>query len=176
MGLPAGMTVKVLGADDAPEVQVLAEACTDYFMETFGSPPGPAEAESLFTALPDGCSHDDKRVVGLRDAEGRLVAVADVVRGWPDAETWIVGLLLAAPDMRSHGIGGAFVEDLAREAGQAGARRLRLGVFVDRQAAMRFWERHGFEATGMQLRDTALGQRELVVMVRDLTPRRSGAR
>jgi GNAT superfamily N-acetyltransferase len=174
--LPKGLRLAVLTSDDGPEVQTLAEACPDYFLETFGLAPGPAEAQSLFTALPDGRSYDDKRVLGIRDPAGKLLAVADVVRGWPDGQTWMIGLLLVVPAARRKGIGGRFVEDLARQARQAGARRLRLGVFVDRQAAMRFWERHGFEPAGMQLRETDLGERELVVMVRDLAERGRGAR
>jgi GNAT superfamily N-acetyltransferase len=174
VGRPSGIRTVTLTSDDGPEVQILAQACADYFLETFGRPSGPEDAHSLFTALPEGRGYDDKRVLGIRDAAGRLLAVADVVRGFPDSRTWIIGLLLVVPDARRKGLGGEFVEYLAVQARRAGARRLRLGVFVDRQAAMRFWERHGFAPAGMQLRETDLGERELVVMVRDLTKSGSG--
>lgn len=168
MDTPADVHVVALRPEEAADVQALAEECAQYFLETFGRAPAADEGPSLFTELPPGAKYADKAVAGARDRDGRLVAVADIVRDWPDEETWTIGLVLVVPDMRRLGIGSAIVEGIALEARRAGASRLRLAVYVDRLEAVSFWEHHRFETAGLQLRETELGERELLVMVRDL--------
>ena len=62
-------------------LQAVFEAAPRYFEAWCGGPPGPAEAQSTFTALPPGSSYDDKRVFGLYAGDA-MIGVADVVRGW----------------------------------------------------------------------------------------------
>lgn len=45
-------TLRYLAADNGPAIQRLCERCSDYFNVITGLPPGAAEAQSLFAALP----------------------------------------------------------------------------------------------------------------------------
>jgi GNAT superfamily N-acetyltransferase len=162
------MELEELSVEDRAEVQALAEACEDYYIETEGHRPGQTEAMTILSELPGGSAHETKHVFGVRDPDGALVAIVDLVHGWPDADTSMIGLMLVAPDHRDHGLGGALVEHIAQEAADAGAGRLRVAVYAERPAAVRFWERHGFVRVDALDRETESGARELLVMVRDL--------
>ena len=171
----ADMSLDELSIEDRAAVQALAEACEDYYLETDGHRPGPAEAHSILSEAPEGRDARDKHVFGLRDSNG-LAALADVVHGWPDPETWMIGLLLVSPDHRDHGLGGHLVEELAQEAAAAGAGRLRVGVLAERAAAVRFWERHGFRTVEAQVHETESGAHDLLVMVREVARADGAAR
>lgn len=170
MSRPLDISYVELGFGDIPEIQRVLVSCEDYFAETRGRSAQATEARTVFDELPPGCSPTQKHVLGCRDAEDRLVGAADVVEGWPDAETWMIGLLVVEPLSRGHGIGGSFVTGIATLARAAGARRLRVGVFAHRPAVVRFWEQQGFAIVARMLRDEGLGERELVVLVRELDP------
>jgi GNAT superfamily N-acetyltransferase len=157
-----------LHLEDVAEVQRVMEWCEDYFAETHGRVAAPTEAESLFAHRPPGASSEAKHVWGALGGDGRLVAVADVIEGWPDPETWMLGLLLVEPGERDRGLGGAIVEELADRAVAVRVHRLRAGAFRNRPAAVRFWRAHGFAEEGVVLRDEGVGERELVVLVREL--------
>jgi ribosomal protein S18 acetylase RimI-like enzyme len=168
VGSPADMRLWDLSPDDRSEVQALAESCEDYYLETEGRRPGPADVASILAERPAGSHEHDKHVLGVRDDDGTLAALVDVVHGWPDPETWMIGLLLVSPDHRDHGLGARLVAALAADAADAGARRLRVGVLGERAAAVRFWERQGFGVVETVDRETDSGAHELLVMVREL--------
>lgn len=56
-------------------LQCVLEAAPAYFRIVSGAPPGPAEAQGLFTALPQGKGCDDKLVWGLYSGAATMVAV-----------------------------------------------------------------------------------------------------
>ena len=128
MASQADMRLWDLGPSDHSEVQVLAESCEDYYLETEGRRPGPADVSSILAELPPGSHERDKHVFGVRDEDGTLAADADA----------------------------------------AGAKRLRVGVLGERAAAVRFWERQGFEVVDTLSRETDSGARELLVLTREL--------
>ena len=58
--------------EDAPALQTLLESDPTYFETIEGAPPGPAEAQSLVTAVPDGKNYDDKFAYGAFADDGGL--------------------------------------------------------------------------------------------------------
>ena len=124
------------------------EAAPRYFEAVCGGPPGPAEAQSTFTALPPGKSYDDKRVFGLYAGDA-MIGVADVIRGWNAPDKAIIGLLLLAEGWQRRGIGRAFAA-LIEQAIVAWPEiaTLRIGVVASNPDALVFWRRHGFRETG----------------------------
>ena len=77
------LTLRLLtGAiDEMAALQRVLEAAPAYFETVTGLPPGNAEAQSTFTALPPGKGYEDKRVWGLYAGE-QMVGCADVIRGY----------------------------------------------------------------------------------------------
>jgi GNAT superfamily N-acetyltransferase len=129
-------------------LQAVFEATPRYFEAVCGTPPGPAEAQSTFIALPPGGRYEDKYVWGLY-AGGTMIGVADVIRGWNAPEKAIIGLLLVAEPWQRRGVGRAFSE-LIEEAIRAWPEiaTLRIGVVASNGAALAFWQRLDYRETG----------------------------
>ena len=113
-----------------------------------GVPPGPADAQSLYTMVPDGKAYDDKFVLGIHDGD-TMVGCIDLIRGYPDPQTAHIGLLLVDEAHQGRGVGRAAycaMEELVRRWGSCS--RIRLGVVRTNDRAAAFWPRLGFAATG----------------------------
>lgn len=146
-----GYPTRRLAASDIPAVQDLFERCLDHFLLHDGEPPEPESAEIEFSDVPPGRSVADKHLHGIFEPgrTERLIGLVESVAGYPDHDTWFLGLLLIDPAWRRHGLGQAALSALALAVGDAGYRTIRLAVIEPNQDARRFWLRHGFrhEAT-----------------------------
>lgn len=88
-------------------------------------------------------------VVAL-DAEGELVAVA-LYRILSTSRGRIVFLddLVTRPDVRSHGVGAALLEEVEARGRQTGCERIELDSGTVNEDAHRFYERHGMSAMAL---------------------------
>jgi RimJ/RimL family protein N-acetyltransferase len=129
-------------------LQCVLEAAPAYFQAVTGSPPGGAEAQSTFTALPDNKTYADKFVWGFYAGEA-MIGCADVIRGYPVRESAVIGLLLLAEDWQRRGLGRAFAA-LVEQAIAAWPEisRFRLGVVASNAGALAFWRALGYRETG----------------------------
>ena len=130
------------------ELQRVLEEAPTYSHRLTGGPPGPAEAQSLYTALPEGKSYDDKFVFGVY-LEEAMVGCVDLIRGYPNAATAMLGLLLISERHQHRGVGRstyALVEQFAQS--WAGCDRLRIAVVRSNDEVLPFWTKLGFEPTG----------------------------
>ena len=143
------LELRRLTASDAPAVQDLLEATADYTLRISGHPPTADDAAEILYAAPPGIAAEKKVDLGLFDGPA-LVAVADVLRGYPAEHHAHIGLLLVRGDRHGHGLGRQLhdhVLDLVRTWPEVGT--LRLGVVETNAAsAVGFWEALGYEPTG----------------------------
>jgi len=144
------LTLRALSgeADEMAALQRVLEAAPAYFHTVTGLPPGPAEAQSTFTALPPGKDYDDKRVWGLY-ARNEMIGCADVIRGYPVRDKAVIGLLLLAEHWQRRGFGRAFallVEQMI--AAWPEIATLRIGVVPKNVGALAFWRKLGYVETG----------------------------
>jgi RimJ/RimL family protein N-acetyltransferase len=129
-------------------LQRVLEAAPGYFHTVTGLPPGHAEAQSTFTALPPGKDYDDKRVWGLY-AGADMIGCADVIRGYPVHDKAIIGLLLLAEKWQRRGFGRAFALLVERVIGLwPEIATLRIGVVEQNAGALAFWRKLGYVETG----------------------------
>ncbi|WP_158564284.1 GNAT family N-acetyltransferase [Jiangella anatolica] len=108
-----------LEPEDEPGVLELFAACDDWFEAVNGTPSGPGDVQSLFYALPEGASFEDKRLFTVRDGD-KIVGLIDAVLGFPHRTAAAVGLFLIAPSHRRRGLGAAVAAVLLREARESG--------------------------------------------------------
>jgi GNAT superfamily N-acetyltransferase len=106
-----------------------------------------------------------------------MVGCADLIRGYPEPATALLGLLLVSEKHERRGIGSrayALIEQLIRDWG--GRDRVRVGVVRTNQEVMPFWTRLGFEPTG-EVKPYRYGSvvSETVVLETQLSRRRAGA-
>jgi RimJ/RimL family protein N-acetyltransferase len=152
-------------------LQCVLEAAPAYFETVTGGPPGGAEAQSTFTALPPGKNYDDKFVWGLYEGEV-LIGCADVIRGYPVREKAVIGLLLLAEPWQRRGLGRAFATLIEQAiAAWPEIRRLRIGVVASNGGALAFWRKLGYSATG-EIKTAGPGfVREVIVLEKPIATR-----
>ena len=166
-----GALVQVPIAPGDPEavraLQDLFSRCAGFVELTEGRGVVPDEAERELRALPPDVAPRQKQMRGLVAANqpGRLVGAIDLVAGYPGPTGWCIGLLLLDPAWRGHGHGARVVAALEDEMRAAGGRVVWLAVHPDNPAALRFWQRAGYEVVDQRPRqDTS--QHQLVYRLR----------
>jgi RimJ/RimL family protein N-acetyltransferase len=145
------------------------ERCSDYFETVYGHPPGPAERQSTFIALPEGKTYDDKFTFVFL-FEDRLVGDLDLIRDYPEPGEWWLGILLLDPSIRSLGLGADIFARFSSWTAENGARAIRLAVATRNAQALRFWNRLGFAEIDRRHRvKLGVWEDDLIVMRRLLT-------
>jgi RimJ/RimL family protein N-acetyltransferase len=135
-------------AGEMAALQHVLESSPAYFHTVTGLPPGPAEAQSTFTALPPGKDYDDKRVWGLYAGDD-MIGCADVIRGYPVRDKAVIGLLLLAEHWQRRGFGRAFALLVERMiAAWPEITTLRIGVIEQNVGAVAFWRKLGYVENG----------------------------
>ena len=134
--------------EDMAALQRVLESAPTYAERVTGAPPGAADAQSMFTILPEGKSYDDKFVFGIF-LGGQMIGCIDIIRGYPAASTATVGLLLVAEQYQRTGVGRLAYAELERLV-QAwdSCVRVRLGVVMTNSDVVAFWRKLGFSETG----------------------------
>jgi len=142
--------IRDLKQGDVDALQHLLESLPDYAERVTGSPPGDSDALSVLIDAPDGFDPAGKRALGLWDGD-RLVAFADVLIGYPNADTAFIGLLAVAGDCHRTGLGRrlhqAVTERARQECGSNGTLRLAI-LDTNKDTAEPFWRSLGYEPTG----------------------------
>ena len=132
-----------LRSEHAADLERFCDRCETFFELITGERDAAATAAALLASRPPGVAPDRKFVFGIRrDAE--VIAVVDLIEGFPSANEWYVGLLLLLPDERNHQLGRALwhaIEDWIRS---RGGRAARLLVQDQNDGAARFWRSLGF--------------------------------
>jgi GNAT superfamily N-acetyltransferase len=131
-------------------LQRVLEGAGSYAERVTGHPPGHGhgDAQRLFSNVPEGVDYEHTFVWGVL-AAGKMVGVVDVIRGWPNPDTALLGPLLLTDAYGGRGLGRrayAAVEEQVRSWPEI--RSLRAAVVATNSAVLPFWERMGFSATG----------------------------
>ena len=134
-----------IDAADLPALQGFFEQNPEYHLAIGGEPPGPAAAQEEFDSLPpEDWRFEKKWLIGVNDAEGRMVGMASLIENLFVDGVWHIGLFIVAT--RLHGLGTAPGLYRALEAWlrEQGCRWIRLGVVEGNARAERFWEKCGY--------------------------------
>lgn len=150
--MPMGthITIRALTGEPAEmaALQRVIESAPTYAQRITGVPPGPADAQSTYSIIPEGMSYDDKFVLGVyREAE--MVGCVDLFRGFPAPTVAHLGLLLIGEPFQGQGIGRAAyvqVEELICSWNTCSL--VRLGVVRTNEQVLGFWSKLGFMPSG----------------------------
>jgi GNAT superfamily N-acetyltransferase len=166
----APLVARALVESDAGPIQAMFESDPAYFELTQGAPPGPAEVQSLVTALPpDGDrGYEDKFLFILLDGE-EVAGVVDLIRDYPTAATWYLGLVFLTPTQRGRGRGRAVLRGLYTWIAAQGGTALRLGVVEGNASARWLYATEGFVFQTAREPDPAVKRaRRVLVLERPL--------
>ena len=109
-----GLRLHPLDPNSRADIAALAgliDADPGYTQRADGRKPEPGDAAALLREAPPGVGPSDKVVLGALDGD-RLVAVVDLIRGWPTSGTALVGLLQVHAGHQGRGVGRT-VHDLS---------------------------------------------------------------
>jgi GNAT superfamily N-acetyltransferase len=130
-------------------LQKVLEKAPTYAERVIGHPPADTEAQTLFQALPDETTTDNKYLYGVMANEQDMVGCAEIIRGWPTSNTAQIGLLLLDESHQGHGLGRStyqLVEAKVRSWPEIDT--LRISVVRSNTDVLPFWRRMGFTETG----------------------------
>ena len=140
-------SVRELGPSDVPRILSLCRGNPLFYRHC---PPPPSQRRILrdMSALPPRSRREDKHYLGYFDGE-KLIAVMDLILGYPDGEAAFIGFFMTDASVQHAGVGSGIVEELCAALARAGVRRIRLGWVRGNPQAEGFWRRNGFTRTGV---------------------------
>lgn len=109
-------------------------------------------------ALPPGIIQDKKYYIGFLEGE-ILVAVMDLILGYPTEGTAFIGLFMMNAEYQNQGIGSKIIKECTAYLQMSGYRKIRLGVDKGNPQSNTFWKKNGF---------TTVDVKEYIVMEADL--------
>jgi GNAT superfamily N-acetyltransferase len=161
-----GYAVVRLSTDETSDFQSLYERCSDYHELYEGIPTRPTAAAEELIAVPPGKELADKFALGIYAGGVTLVGYLDLVRDFPSAGEWWLGLLMLDPQVRANGLGSRIYQSAARWVAGHGAHTIWLAVLEENAKAERFWRRQGFEEQRRQAHTSETGHPSRVIVMR----------
>ena len=147
-----GHAVRRVVAPDIPRVQALFALDPEYWRVVEGAPLRDTEGALVLDERPPGVTLEQKHAWLVDD-----VVLLDMLEGYPDAQTWFLGLIFIAPAARGRGLGTAVMRGMIDHVRAQGARALRLAVAVQHPAPRRLYERLGFRVIDRRRRTIHTG-------------------
>lgn len=102
------------------------------------------------TALPPGKTMEDKYYLGFYEGD-KLVAVMDLILGFPKEETAFVGFFMMNRWYQGKGIGTAIMGEVYAYLEEYDFGFVRLGFAKGNPQSEHFWRKNGFERTGVEV-------------------------
>lgn len=135
-------TVGKLSEEHLPAVLTLYDGNPLY---TFYCPPKPSliSLKQDLVDLPPGKSIEDKYFLGYWQQE-ELVAIVDIISGYPEAGTAYIGLFMVDAAYQGRGLGSQLVDDLLACLAKD-FKAVRLGFIKGNPQAQHFWLKNGFQ-------------------------------
>ena len=100
-------------------------------------------------ALPPRKTVEDKYYLGFYEGD-RLIAVMDLILGFPKEETAFVGFFMMNKEVQGKGIGTALMQEVYAYLKQCGFNFVRLGFAKGNPQSEHFWLKNGFAPTGVE--------------------------
>ena len=98
-------------------------------------------------ALPPGTTLEAKAFLGFFDSK-ELVAVLDLISGYPDARTAFIGLFIVDASRQGQGLGSEIIRECAECLRLAGYAKIRLAIDKGNPQSEAFWTKNRFVKTG----------------------------
>ena len=92
---------------------------------------------------PPNTSADAKYYVGFYDGE-ILVAILDLIDGYPDSDTAFVGFFMMNRQLQGRQIGTRIIQELCLYLKETGLKRVLLGIDKENPQSNAFWAKNGF--------------------------------
>ena len=115
----------------------------DQYFQYCGGGTTPERVRQDLTLCPPGTTPAQKHYVGFFNAD-TLVAVMDLIDGYPDADTAFIGFFMMNKDLQGQETGTAIVRDVLAALRALGYTAVRLGIDKENPQSNHFWRKNGF--------------------------------
>lgn len=140
--LSGSYTIRRLTDADVPMLYAWMLRNDQYFKYCGGSTT-PERVRQDLTLCPPGTAPAQKHYVGFFDAD-TLVAVMDLIDGYPNADTAFIGFFMMNKDLQGQGTGTAIVREVLAALRALGYTAVRLGIDKENPQSNHFWRKNGF--------------------------------
>ncbi len=101
---------------------------------------------------PPGVTEERKYYVGFYQG-AELVAVMDLIDGFPDEEIGFIGFFMVAASAQHRGVGSGIIRETADYLRAAGKTSIQLGIDKGNPQSTSFWKKNGFRTVTEVKRD-----------------------
>ena len=161
--LGIGYDVRRLTEADISDVFALAKGNRKFY-RALGIKPSRARLTEIISDVPHGAVPNNKYFIGFYDQDD-LVAVLDLITGYPQANEAFIGWFMVDADLQHQGVGSQIFADVRAAMQAQGYNRFEVACPEASEPGMAFWASQGFELTGQ--RDDS-GDYPVVYFVRDI--------
>jgi len=92
---------------------------------------------------PPGIGLSEKYYIGFYQKE-TLVAVMDLIDGYPEPDSAFIGFFMMNKDLQGHGVGTAIIQEIAACLKAMGITVIRLAIDKGNPQSTHFWKKNGF--------------------------------
>lgn len=146
--LSSKYTVKKLVEEDIPNILMVCQGNSVYY-KYYKSEPTNENIKDSMRALPSNKSIDDKYFVGFYN-EDRLVAVLDLITGYPNEDVVYIGWFIMNKEFQGSGVGTAIIEDIILYLKEDFS-YVKLGYIKGNPQAENFWKKNKFRPVGNEV-------------------------
>ena len=119
----------------------------------------------VISEVPEGTPPESKHFVGFYDKDTNLVAILDLITGYPEGDDAFIGWFMVDARMQGQGIGAQIFADVRAAMKGQGFDYLSLGVIPENTEALAFWEKQGFTVSE---REAKSGDRPVILLERNI--------
>ena len=154
--------VRRLDLNDIDLIYMLCKGNSQYY-EYCGKEPSVELIESDLQITPPGIPIVQKYYIGFFK-DDLLVAVMDLIDGYPDGDSAFIGFFMMNKDMQGQGIGSQIVTETLQYLKLKEIKRCQLGIDKDNPQSNHFWRKNGY----MVIREVTQEQGTILVAEKQL--------
>lgn len=135
--------IRLLTEKDIPDIFRLSASNPQYY-RSHSIELNSAQIREDMTILPEGKTPEDKYYAGYFTDRQKLIAVLDLIDGYPEKDTAYIGLFMVAKSESGKGVGTSIIGELCDILSQAGYRAVRLAYGKSNPQSGHFWQKNRF--------------------------------
>lgn len=140
--LSGAYVVRRMDGRDVPAIYDLCLSNPQYYRYC-GRQLSVEQIERDLAIVPPNTAREQKYYVGFFDGEA-LVAVMDLIDGYPSADCAFIGFFMVDGRRQGHGVGSGIICDVTAHLRSIGMTRCRLGIDKENPQSTHFWKKNSF--------------------------------
>ena len=134
--------VRRLGAEDIEEILALCRSNPQYYAYCGKETSAELIGQDM-AVTPPGIPPEQKYYIGFFE-DARLVAVMDLIDGYPEADCAFIGFFMLRGELQGVGLGSKIVTEVFAYLREQKLVRCQLGIDKDNPQSNHFWQKNGF--------------------------------